>query len=169
MGGPKKKLFTLLNLCVSSLRRGHANPLCIVPILTDDPRRESKRMNKEKKTWCCAGACSGSQHIHAQLFCGCRGAAIIVAENPTVLGSIPTATPAYHRSNAVHSGDCSFVFFLHQYLVYYFSGCYGKKLCTLLDLCVPSLRRGHANLLCAVPSLTDVPRRESLPLWPGSA
>ena len=34
-------LFTLLDLCVSSLRRGHANVLCIVPILTDDPRRES--------------------------------------------------------------------------------------------------------------------------------
>ena len=28
-------------MCVSSLRRGHANLLCIVPILTDDPRRES--------------------------------------------------------------------------------------------------------------------------------
>ena len=36
-----KKLVTLLDLCVSSLRRGHANLLCIVPILTDDPRRES--------------------------------------------------------------------------------------------------------------------------------
>jgi len=35
-------LFTLLDLCVSSLRRGHANLLCIVPILTDDPRRESE-------------------------------------------------------------------------------------------------------------------------------
>ena len=34
-------LFTLLDLCVSSLRRDHANLLCIVPILTDDPRRES--------------------------------------------------------------------------------------------------------------------------------
>ena len=34
-------LFTLLKLCVSSLRGGHANPLCIVPMLTDDPRRES--------------------------------------------------------------------------------------------------------------------------------
>ena len=33
-----KKLCTLLDLCVSSLRRGHANLLCIVPILTDDPR-----------------------------------------------------------------------------------------------------------------------------------
>ena len=37
-----KKLVSLLDLCVSSLRRGHANLLCIVPILTDDPRRESK-------------------------------------------------------------------------------------------------------------------------------
>jgi hypothetical protein len=37
-----KKLDTLLDLCVSSLRRGHANLLCIVPILTDDPRRESE-------------------------------------------------------------------------------------------------------------------------------
>jgi len=36
-----KEMFTLLDLCVSSLRRGHANLLCIVPILTDDPRRES--------------------------------------------------------------------------------------------------------------------------------
>ena len=36
-----KKLASLLNLCVSSLRRGHANLLSIVPILTDDPRRES--------------------------------------------------------------------------------------------------------------------------------
>ena len=39
-----KKLFTLLDLCVSSLRRGHANLLCIVPILTDDPRRGSNIM-----------------------------------------------------------------------------------------------------------------------------
>ena len=34
-------MFTLLDLCVSSLRMGHASLLCIVPILTDDPRRES--------------------------------------------------------------------------------------------------------------------------------
>ena len=33
------KMFTLLDLCVSSLRRGHANILCIVPSLTDDPRK----------------------------------------------------------------------------------------------------------------------------------
>ena len=38
---------------------------------------------------------------------------------------------------------------------------HGQKFCTLLDLCVSSLRRGHANLLCIVPILTDDPRRES--------
>ena len=42
-GACPKKMFTLLDLCVSSLRRGHANLLCIVPILTDDPRRKSIR------------------------------------------------------------------------------------------------------------------------------
>ena len=37
-----------------------------------------------------------------------------------------------------------------------------KNISTLPDLCVSSLRRGHANLLCIVPSLTDDPRRESI-------
>ena len=41
---------TLLDLCVSSLRRGHANLLCIVPILTDDPRRESKLLSPRVPT-----------------------------------------------------------------------------------------------------------------------
>ena len=35
-------LFTLLDLCMSSLRRGHADLLCIVPTLPEDPRRESE-------------------------------------------------------------------------------------------------------------------------------
>ena len=39
---PTLTLRTLLDSCVSSLRRGHASLLCIVPMLTDDPRRESK-------------------------------------------------------------------------------------------------------------------------------
>ena len=39
-----KNLVTLLDLCVSSLRRGHANLLCIVPILSDDLRREAVRI-----------------------------------------------------------------------------------------------------------------------------
>ena len=39
--GPQKNLVTLLDLCVSSLRRGHANLLCIVPIFADDLFRGS--------------------------------------------------------------------------------------------------------------------------------
>ena len=38
----------------------------------------------------------------------------------------------------------------------------GAKLLTLLDVCVSSLRRGHANLPCIVPTLTDDPQRESI-------
>ena len=42
LAGKKKKFDTILDFCVSSLRRGHANLLCIVPILTDDSRRRSE-------------------------------------------------------------------------------------------------------------------------------
>ena len=31
-----------------------------------------------------------------------------------------------------------------------------EKLFTLLDLCVSSLRRGHANLLCVVPTMIEI-------------
>ena len=40
----RKKIHTLLDLCVSSLRRSHANLLCIVPILTDDPPKRDPIM-----------------------------------------------------------------------------------------------------------------------------
>ena len=40
---PNQSLTNFSTWCVSSLRRGHANLLCIVPILSDDPRRESNR------------------------------------------------------------------------------------------------------------------------------
>ena len=45
-------MLTLLDLCVSSLRRGHANLLCIVPILTDDPRRVSALAGPAASTLC---------------------------------------------------------------------------------------------------------------------
>ena len=50
-----KTLFTLLDLCVSSLRRGHANLLCIVPTLTDAPRTASKKTSdnmSDSPLWC---------------------------------------------------------------------------------------------------------------------
>ncbi|GAU49918.1 hypothetical protein TSUD_180360 [Trifolium subterraneum] len=37
-----------------------------------------------------------------------------------------------------------------------------KKFGPFLDLCVSSLRRGHANLLCIVPILSDVPEGTNL-------
>ena len=33
--GHERKIWNASRICVSSLRRGHANLLCIVPILTD--------------------------------------------------------------------------------------------------------------------------------------
>ena len=46
IGGEKcqKNGDTLLDMCVSSLRRGHANLLCIVPILADDPSEEGSNI-----------------------------------------------------------------------------------------------------------------------------
>ncbi|KAK9000195.1 hypothetical protein V6N11_080699 [Hibiscus sabdariffa] len=38
-----------------------------------------------------------------------------------------------------------------------------KKFGPFLDLCVSSLRRGHANLLCIVPILSDVPEGTNSP------
>ena len=52
-----KKLSTLFDLCVSSLRRGHANLLCIVPILSDDPLRESVMLARCGIRVCCKGVC----------------------------------------------------------------------------------------------------------------
>ena len=43
-------LFTLLDLCVSSLSTGHAKLLCIVPIVKGDPRRESDVACRDMKT-----------------------------------------------------------------------------------------------------------------------
>ena len=44
-------IFPLLDLRVSSLRRGHANLLCIVPMLMDDPRRESNTRPGTYSLW----------------------------------------------------------------------------------------------------------------------
>ena len=43
LGCVSNRLFVLLDLRVSSLRRGHANILFVVQILTDDRSRESTR------------------------------------------------------------------------------------------------------------------------------
>ena len=40
-----------LDVCMSCLRRGHANCLCIFPSLTDDPRTESGECMTKKNCW----------------------------------------------------------------------------------------------------------------------
>ena len=51
------RLFTLLDLCLSSLRRGHANILCIVQMLTDDPRKKRCLCVYASSTSTCALLC----------------------------------------------------------------------------------------------------------------
>ena len=61
-----KLLFALLDVCVSSLCRGHANMICIVPMLTDDPRGKSL----SKYVLCLAMCCAVylSTHLCAHTF-----------------------------------------------------------------------------------------------------
>ena len=109
-------MVTLLDLCVSSLRRGHANILCIVPILSDDLRGESKKRG----------------------FSGSSGPIEKASEVPW----FRNAKPCKWRVQATSCAEQQ-------------SSRGQKNLVTLLDLCVSSLRRGHANLLCIVPIFAD--------------
>ena len=43
---------TLLDVCESSLRMGHTNILCILPMLMDDPRRDSSRLKYNIISYC---------------------------------------------------------------------------------------------------------------------
>ncbi len=82
-------MITLLDLCVSSLRRGHANLLCIVPILTDDPRRESKTLKKQAQEILNNNI---THHCHLQTDCGVGRKASIVGRSekwPTPGASAP--------------------------------------------------------------------------------
>ena len=65
----RKKLVTLLDLCVSSLRRGHANLLCIVPILSDDRRSESKKHSNKKLVTLLDLCVSSLRRGHTNLLC----------------------------------------------------------------------------------------------------
>ena len=71
-------LFTLLDSCVSSLRRGHASLLCIVPILADDPRRESTCL----RTY---GFCSDDDSI----VCSCQPSLSQRSESPPGFAQSP--------------------------------------------------------------------------------
>ena len=98
-----KNCVTLLDLCVSSLRRGHANLLCIVPILTDDPRRESRRHRQPCRTPCQGhvrrglGATKGVPDRHAGRDVPSRmHTKVPTARHPYTCGSIPQHNTLQH-------------------------------------------------------------------------
>ena len=68
-----RKVFSLLDLRASSLRRGHADLLRIAPILTDDPRGESKGR---------AGACWHRRPWTKHTFCASLFPCEAAAETP---------------------------------------------------------------------------------------
>jgi len=70
------------------------------------------------------------------------------------------AGSAEERKGRKESGEENSIS-LFQVFVFYRNLRIGSQLCTLLDLCVSSLPRGHANLLCIVSIVTDDSRRKS--------
>ena len=93
-------MFTLLDLCVSSLRRGHANLLCIVPILTDDPRRESREFFSDGslvKCWCVPRSCAAAERK--------IGKRLVVAQATLHQRSLPT-TQAHCPTTEDTAGFC---------------------------------------------------------------
>ena len=90
-----KKHVTLLDLCVSSLRRGHANLLCIVPILTDDPRRESDGQESNRRRWDSRPRHRSIKHK--------EGATVpfLKARKARVTTTIATMTRHYQRRNTL--------------------------------------------------------------------
>ena len=132
----KKTWYT--NLCVSSLRRGHANLLCIVPILSDDPRRESGMVRKNQNFLLLLLLLREDFQknlVHFSI-CACHpcaGAMLIFSVSFQFYRMIPEGNPVWCEKILV--------------------------LGTLLDLCMSSLRRGHANLLCIVPRIGFLVRK----------
>ena len=103
-----KKLGALLDLCVSSLRRGHANLLCIVPILSDDPRRESGK-------WCIS-------YVHVVP----AHATILHISKMTTTPFIFLATATPYRSLQDKSPHTIFIYTSHTHYSHY-STCASEK------------------------------------------
>ena len=51
----EKKIWNASRICVSSLRRGHANLLCIVPILVYVPPKRVQMCRQIMAAWCSTG------------------------------------------------------------------------------------------------------------------
>ena len=107
-----KKLGTLLDLCVSSLRRGHANLLCIVPILSDDPRRESGMVRKNQNFLLLLLLCEDFQKnlVHFSI-CACHpcaGAMLIFSVSFQFCRMIPEGNPVWCEK--IRTSCCFFCF-----------------------------------------------------------
>ena len=156
-------MFTLLDLCVSSLRRGHANLLCIIPILSDDLRGESNKWRFAiiKRRTVKPGI--RGKGLQGKPAWSAHPGGIEPADRPTqdrkVAGSRPGCGTPGVEGHGLEGPSCDRYQMQAMSCEQQVSG--GQKnLVTLLDLCVSSLRRGHANLLCIVPILSDDLRGE---------
>ena len=103
-----KKLETHLDLCMSSLRRGNANLLCIVPVCSDDPRRESGR-------WCIS-------YVHVVP----AHATILHISKMTTTPFIFLATATPYRSLQDKSPNTIFIYTSHTHYSHY-STCASEK------------------------------------------
>ena len=93
---------TCLDLCVSSLRRGHANLLCIIPILSDDPRRESKRCLQNR------GLGIGKHMVHTS----------ILPTKTLQFANLQPSKPNSQRHHVdIHSSPCNLCKHLHLLLL----------------------------------------------------
>ena len=122
---------------MSSLRRGHANLLCIVPILSDDPRRESGMVRKNQNFLLLLLLREDFQKnlVHFSI-CACHpcaGAMLIFSVSFQFYRMIPEGNPVWCEK--IRTSCCFFCFAKTS----------KKKLGTLLDLCVSSLRRAEGN------------------------
>ena len=166
-----KKLVTLLDLCVSSLRSDHANLLCIVPML--GCTRHPEIVSRPGPPWPCKKnwlrfsilVCEkmftlldfGVQKIvyTSRFWCAknCLHFSISVCKQLFTLLDF-----------GVQEKMLTLLDFGVQKIVYTSRFLYTKKRFTLIGWCVSSLRKGHANLLCIVPML-ECTRSSLLDEW----
>ena len=154
------------------MRRGHANLLCIVPSLSDDLRGESESSQRPCKRTQVTIPCIPVRRRRAGAWGSVEQAQAVSSSGALRLLLPSPGLPRlqWHRSPSRSLGVARLGGRLYtgtRLVAGVASSCQRavgtqqKNLVTLLDLCVSSLRRGHANLLCVVPTLTDDPRRES--------
>ena len=136
----EKNLVTLLDLCVSSLRRGHANLLCIVPILSDDLRGESNKwgfatIKRRIVKPGIRGRVARAARLESTRWGNRTGrAADSGSEGRRFKAGLGEFRVGGHGLEGLSCDRCQRRALRGQ-----------KNLVILLDMCVSSLRRGHAT------------------------